>query len=644
MDSALDHIVDALQKPSDIAAHLVVAPGGMGKTSLCLSVAKKLHYRNDLRSSVILIQAEAIKKYIADKGIVQSRIESIYDIYELYAKYQGHGKIFERSTFDLAVVCGNLTIIIDGLDELSSLFQDKFDVGAFLESLKQLHDQLGSSNILLTTRNNVVAEDAGLEALSIARYELLGFDTESCQSYVTRRLHVYSGASALIQKVMTQIAKVRIQDHEGRIVPFLADIATTVVEDELKEGKDQNFDVSDDLTPYPSNNQLTDHIVHSILRREETRHELDISVTEVVEIVTGLVVDYGKRWPAAEMQNRLQLLYETRAESIFTKLQLNPLLLTKNGDIELRYSFLSSYFEILFMLQGILRSSLETETARSLARLSSDSEEARELRRYFLAHPAQVEEALKSMLPKLRDRATTTDATKISTIERENVKGAIASLLQLYFGMQKLSIDFVTTKLFEFYGVTGNLTSGLTLDGLFIKGAFPPLDFTNLIVTNSRFQGYKNFLSSRFKNTKFMYSLFDDCSNSDVINSSLNPTMIDPTCDAGDLRDSFALSKATKVDEQTMMIAEANRFLHSFFRGDRFIDNKQAHVRFSAKVPGLAKDKFDRLIANGYIDLVKEKTIANFYEISADFKVSVRKFLANGYPDGRMKRFLAFIR
>ena len=108
---------------------------------------QKLHHRNDLGSSVILIQAEAIKKYIADRGVVQSRIESIYDIYELYAKYQGHGKLFERSTFDLAVVCGNLTIIIDGLDELSSLFQDKFDAGAFLESLKQLHDQLGSCHI-----------------------------------------------------------------------------------------------------------------------------------------------------------------------------------------------------------------------------------------------------------------------------------------------------------------------------------------------------------------------------------------------------------------------------------------------------------------------------------------------------------------
>ena len=141
-----------------------------------------------------------------------------------------------------------------------------------------------------------------------------------------------------------------------------------------------------------------------------------------------------------------------------------------------------------------------------------------------------------------------------------------------------------------------------------------------------------------------MYSVFEDCSESDVVNSSLDPRMIDPTCDAGGLRDAFMLAKATKADEQAMVQSEANRFLHSFFRGDRFIDNKKAHIRFSTKVPGLAPEKFDRLIANEYICLVREKTIASFYEISTHFKPSVRKLLTDGYPDAKMKQFLTFIR
>lgn len=643
-ESALDHIEGVLQKPSNVSAHLVVAPGGMGKTSLCLSVAKQLHFRNDLRSSVILIQAESIKKYVTKRGLVQSRIETIYDIYELYAKYQEYGKLFDRSTFDLAVVCGNLTVIIDGLDELSSLFQERFDVVAFLESLKLLHDQLGSSNILLTSRNSLVVEGPELDALAIERYDLLGFDSESCKRYVTRRLQGYEASPALIQKVMSQIAKVQIRDDGDRIIPFLADISTTVVEDELKEGKDQGFDVFDDSTPYPSNNDVTDHIVYSILRREQTRHDLEIPISEVIELISDLVVDYGKRWPQEEMQDRLKILYETRAQSIYAKLLLNPLLVIQNGDIELRYSFLSSYFEVLLMLRGLQRNSLESGYIRALSRLNPDSEEARDLKRYFLAHLAEVEDSIRSIIPKLRAQAVTCETAKDSPVDRENAKGAISALLALYFGMQRLAIDVTTSKLLLFYGIPENGNSIRTLEGLFIRGPFPPVDFSNLIVTKSRFQDYKNLWACRFKDTKFMYSVFEDCFDLSFANTQLDSSMIDGTCDPGDLRDAFVMAKATKADEQVMIYAEVTRFLHSFFRGDRFVDNKRSYIKFSNKLPGLAPEKFDRLLAAGYFNLAKEKTVASFYEVAHDFKASVRKFLTDGYPDAKLKKFIALLR
>lgn len=645
VDSALEHFLQVLQKPSNVSAHLVVAPGGMGKTSLCLSVAKALHFREDLRSSVILIQAEAIKKYVSERGVPPSRIESIYDIYELYAKYQNHGKLFERSTFDLAVVCGNLTVIIDGLDELSSLFQGQFDVGSFLESLKQLHDQLGSSNVLLTTRHNVVDQIADLEALAIERYELLGFDTESCKRYVTRRLQGYASGSAMIERVMAQVAKIRIQDDDGRIIPFLADISTTVAEDSLAEGKNGGFDVSDDSTPYPSNNDLTDHIVHSILRREQTRHDLEIQIADVVELISDLVIDYGKRWPIAQMQERLSLLYETRAQSVLAKLVLNPLLVLQNGDVELRYSFLSSYFEVLLMLRGLLRSSLESGTMRALSRLDPESEEARDLKRYFLSHSAEVEAALHSIVPLLRDQATSSNSSADDARgRREYAKGAIASLLNLYFSAQKLSVDSTTAKLLSFYGLKEDTNEIRTLEGLFIKGTFPPIDFSRLIVTKSGFHGYKNFLACRFVDVKFMYSVFDQCADLSLTRSDLDPSMIDATCDPGDLQDAFVLAKASKDTEQAMVNQEVTKFLHSFFKGDRFVDNKCAHIKFSTKVPGLASDKFDRLVANGYIAHTKAKTVADFYEIAPGFKASVRRFLTDGYPDGKLKKFIALLR
>jgi hypothetical protein len=443
---------------------------------------------------------------------------------------------------------------------------------------------------------------------------------------------------------MNQIAKVRIRDDEDRIIPFLADISTTVIEDELREGTDQGFDVFDDSTPYPSNNDVTDHIVYSILRREQTRHDLEIPICEVVELISDLVVDYGKRWPLEEMQDRLKIYYESRAQSILTKLLLNPLLVAQNEDIELRYSFLGSYFEVLLMLRGLLKSSVERGFIRALSRLNRESEEARDLKRYFQAHISEVEDAIRSIIPKLRSIAVTCETTMTTRGDRENAKGAISGLLTLFFGTQKLAIDTTSSKLFSFYGVPEYTNSSRTLEGLFIRGTFPPVDFTNLIITNSKFQDYKNLWACRFKNTKFMYSVFEDCFDVSCANTQLDSSMIDGTCDLGDLREAFAMVKTTKADEQAMIYNEVNRFLHSFFRGDRFVDNKIDYIKFSNKVPGLAFQNFDRLVANGYFKLTKEKTVASFYEVAQDFKASVRKFLTDGYPDGKMKKFVALVR
>lgn len=642
VESAVDYMVSTLLKPSRASAHLVVAPGGMGKTSLCLSVAEKLHFRDDLRSSVILIQAESIKKYIAAHGIAQTRIHTIYDIYEIYAKLQGHGRLFDRSTFDLAVVCGNLTVIIDGLDELGSLFQDRFDLQTFLESLKQLHDQLGSSNVLLTTRNNLIADYATLEALGVETCQLLGFDTESCRKYVGRRFAPYPDAAALVEKVMGQIAEQEIRDHEGRIIPFLADICATVVIDGLKSGKIDAFDVSEDPTPYPSNNRLTDHIVHSMLRREKTRHGLEMSAVEVVDLISELVEEFGRRWPIRQMLDRLRLLYDAKAEAIASKLELNPLLLKAGDDIELRYSFLSSYFEVLLMLRALMGTSAEKGPIRAFARLSQDSEEAQELKRYFSEHRQDVERALIAMVSELRKQIGTNAS---EGPDHENARRAMAELLRIYFSIQKLSIDQTTAKLLSFFGLEESSNTVRTLSGLHIKGTFPPLDFTNLIVTQSRFLGYRNLMHGRFRNTTFMYSTFEDCADLGCTSTELRSSMFDrPTCPLGDLEDALTLSQATRVGAIEMINGEVQKFLGSFYSGDRFGDKRIDFIKYSNKVPGLAVDRFTRLVAKGYFNLAKSKTIGDFYEVAPNFKPSVRKFLSDGYPDAEIKQFIAFVR
>lgn len=90
-----------------------------------------------------MIRSEDIRKYIDDAGINSLYVSDIYDIYEMQAKYLNHVNVFDRNTFLLSILSGKIIIVVDGLDELSSIFGDKFDLVTFLKSLTKLHDELG---------------------------------------------------------------------------------------------------------------------------------------------------------------------------------------------------------------------------------------------------------------------------------------------------------------------------------------------------------------------------------------------------------------------------------------------------------------------------------------------------------------------
>jgi hypothetical protein len=340
-DSAHEYFVSRLQEATATIGHLVVAQGGMGKTSLCLTVGKELLSRAaDIHSSVVLIQAEPIKSYFAEHGQFNRTIRSIYDLYEVYSRYHSPEDVLGQNIFELAFLGGNLIVIIDGLDEFVSLFPDTFYLSSFLESLAQFHSELGSSSVLMTTRDNDLIEYSHLAALRIEKHHLLGFSHANCLSFLKRRFRLYPDKDQIVGRVLDKIEALKLKDNDERIIPFFVDIAATVEEDSLSASEASKFDIVEDDTPYPSNNDLTDHIIHSVLRREEQRHQLDISVNEVMDILCILVADNSKRWLKSQMKDLTELLYDARGKQIASKIALNPLLSQEGEFIELRYEFL----------------------------------------------------------------------------------------------------------------------------------------------------------------------------------------------------------------------------------------------------------------------------------------------------------------
>lgn len=644
--SAKDKLVSVLQESSKSSAHLVVASGGMGKTALCFSVADKLHNRQDLNSSVVLIQAESIKNHIAEHGLVVNKIETVFQLYEIYALCQRFDHVFEKNTFELAFLAGNIVVIIDGLDEFVSMFPELFDLDAFLYSLVELHNELGNSAVLLTTRNNRLIESTKLDELNIKKYELLGFDNKACEWYLGRRFRKYTTSKDLIKRVLSKIDKVKLKDKDDRIVPFFVDIAATVVEDGLENNKTEDLEIIEDPTPYPSTNDLTDHVLYSVMRREKVRQELDLSVEEVVQLLSGLVADYSRRWPASEMLERLTLLYDSRGKTLCSKISLNPLLVQIGDYIGFRYSFLSSYFLVVYLLEGILYCSIEPEFIRALAFLSTDSNEFRELIKFFNTHNKELKKCSKELISRLLEKLYE-ERRKDDNNERKrniiSIQRAISTILNITAKFMGGSTTHTQEMICYLYNKEKTDNAQLQISDLYIRGEFPPMDFSELTITNSRFHRYKNLLSSKFSQTKFMYCIFHDCYDRSVKKPTLRADNIDHTCKIGNLREYIEIIENGEREEMRILEDQLRKFLNSFYRSGCFIDNNRIHIKYSKKINSLSEKKFDKIVSEGYISLNIIKEIDNFYTISEWFRPSVRKFLSDNYKDSMMKKFIKYL-
>ena len=476
------------------------------------------------------------------------------------------------------------------------------------------------------------------------RYELLGFSEADWMRYARRRFGKYNLAGKLSEKLRTQLSKVQVQDEGGRVIPFFVDILATILEEEITNTPDNEFKVSYQPTPYPSNNELTDHIVCSVFRREEVRHDLGISVSQVASFISELVVDFGESIPADEAIERLKLLYDERGMDLFQKLSLNPLL-SKQGDVlKLCYGFLGDYFPVLFLIESFIQRSGTQEFDRCLARLNApESTEFKEVLRYFSTRQEEFHGHAKAAIANLRKQSLGED--HISTQLREEARRATSAVLRLYAAVRGLTGSRLTEQLLDLFDAASDDERGRsTVIGLCVYGDFPPIDFSNVTVMQGRFVGYTKFVTCKFNNARFLYCKFDRCRSSETAGDSFSSALFDASCDLGDLTQTLQMVNVGKEAENAMVEAEVKKFLHCFFKGNHFVDTKTAHMKFSSRLSGLSLDKFDRLIKKGYLEVTVEKHDETYYEISNVLKQSVYRLLVNNYVDGNIRRFIAFVR
>jgi len=140
---SIDYINNTFLKSDTNPVLMLFAAGGVGKSTLCSIVNNKINENNYKKA--ILIQSEDIRENIDKEVSKNYTIENIYQLYEIYMRLASNTKsVLSERQFDLGVLSGRIIVIIDGLDEFVSLFQENFNLLKFLESLIVLNQQMGN--------------------------------------------------------------------------------------------------------------------------------------------------------------------------------------------------------------------------------------------------------------------------------------------------------------------------------------------------------------------------------------------------------------------------------------------------------------------------------------------------------------------
>lgn len=633
--SAGDFFREKLNKSPEFNAHLIIAPGGMGKTWFCRNLTASLSNATDNRIPV-LIQAESLREYINEIGSSNLQVNSVFDLYDLYCRSQNLEWKYDRSTFELAVICGNIILIVDGLDELSTMLQERFDLNNFLESIVSLSSSLLTSHIILTTRDSLLVDDSITEKLSIAKYELLGFDNSDWKSYTAKRFSKNPRKDELISKLFSMLSSSEFATDDGRIVPFFVDILCNVIEDDTKHKNNQTFEFLNETTPYPSNNEVTDHLIHSVFRREIRRQSISLGIEDLISLITELISEQGESFNIESLKNSLTLYYETKAEDLLKKLVLNPLFIKDKKTLRLRYDFLQSYFRSIFLIECLSRTTPTLESLNAFAKSNSTmGSEASYLRKFYEGDSATLDEQVSKIIGKFKEQITPGDNKRAELVRR-----AISGILKIYLIARGFTSAKMSEKLIDFFPSVANKKS---IDGLAIYGEFISLDFSDTTILNSKFLDYKNFTKSRFEGAKFVSCIFENCLNKEHTSDSINLAHFDSNCSLGDVADAVEIARRGQEGEQEVIEQACLVFLKSFYKSGNPFDPKPAWIKFSEKVRGLRAKSLDRLVPE-YLIIKAKKGNDLHYSLSANFSESARKFIDNNYLDLKMKEFINFIK
>lgn len=604
---------DSVKKPL-IA---VLGGAGVGKTTLCDQLLKLIGL-NDKKKAIYISSSDV--EGTDSTGIVNT----ITDLYKLaYTETIDQDEdLLDSSNLKVNISCGNIIIIIDGIDEIESKLKDKFIFESFISDAVQLNSSYNNCTIIMTSRDFYKSKYEN--NTNILLLQLLGFDEGLAEQYFTKRV-----SGSLANKATSRLRKLDVSEN-GYYPPVILSLVCDIIEAEQnlkrKTKNSKNY-----YSKYLISDNPFDSLIIKIIDREIERQSLSMAIDDVIDLLFEIASTRKGEMLKDELNEYIQIYVNDNDSKNFDSFYVNPLFLSTHNNkiVSFRYDNLilvlrSRRFNY-YANQGLSKTSFIKKALLEFYDGNGD------LLRDIIVNNTYSEETLIKVigdfiteLAKNREHLR----TKGNIQEITNSKKYVSAILYYFFGCFP---NFTRAERAEKLLI---LFSG-RIDNLFIYGDFYPIDFKELKIYNSAFFNYKNFEKSFFPvNTKVFYNtIFEGIEPEANLDADMN--VFDDSCNINaKLKHAIVKGEDNKSDLLNFIKADFILLFNVLYKNRMFVGkSEKLFINKKNKIyPKLAIDDYiSFFIEKGVFERERShsKNTKYHYKISKNYMNDIRYLITN---------------